>query len=835
MKNLKLLFAFATASAVIACSKEIAETPASAVDEPTVGVFSAFFEDGTKVTMDGAYALSWEAGDAVSIFKAGDSVNAKYTADAAGASTSLSGAAIDAAANYFAVYPYSEANVFDGTSKITATLPASQTAVAGQVPVYLSVASAPGAAPSLSFKNVGALVEFKIATGDNVARVSISGNNNEDIAGKVEIDASAATPSYTVAEGSKVVVIAPESGNFAAGTYYASVLPQSFSAGISVKLFDKTGRQVTLKQTVAQTVARSTRLPLGIIDNLGTFSVNRTITDAAEFVNFVSNVDSETWTIANDIDLAGVEIPSAASFAGTLDGASHTLTNLRLTNSLFQSLSGTVKDLTIGAGSKLELPQADADPRTDLNQDVVIAGSFGFIAGTNAGTISGCTNAGTVHTGLVFALNGSDDVMSVGGIAGTNTTGTIEDCTNDGAFTLEPAGIRKGMACYFGGVVGNNEGTLSGTNQNTGAVIFDGATSSVVYMGGVAGYIKTGATAGTCTNSGSITSENSGSSQKINGYLGGVAGWSSVALTGCTNSGALNVKSTFTITYVGGVTGYSAGLTSCKNTGAIDYDFVNTSAVNTQSQQAHIGGVTGRNVTTKLSKCNLGTSNGGITVNNGFAYTDPSYIGGVAGSSTQIIEGNTGANSIASSRCTNSTPITINGNIYAYVGGVVGQQASMTLSWVANGGNITFANPADNSKIGGIAGYRAGANMQMSQSNGNINVTAGDGVTGVAVGGFFGSIGANQTIHSSLVKSQITTTNATAGLAVGDGGTYTLTLGSTADASYNVPGLSEKVRYFIVKPVCSVNGDAVTEATLTTYTKYAGAGNVTLTNMKWID
>lgn len=243
------------------------------------------------------------------------------------------------------------------------------------------------------------------------------------------------------------------------------------------------------------------------------------------------------------------------------------------------TLSETVKDLTIGSGSTLELPQADADPRTDLNQDVVIAGSFGFIAGTN--------------------------------------TGTIEDCTN----------------------------------------------------------------------SGSITSENAGSSQKINGYFGGV----------------------------------------------------------------------------------------------------------------------------------------------------VGQQAAKTLSWVANGGTITFVNPADGSLIGGIAGKREGSNMQMSQSNGNINVTAADGVTGVAVGGFFGSIGASQTIHSSLVKSQITTTNATAGLAVGDGGTYTLTLGAPSSASYNVPGLSEKVWYFIVKPVCSVNGDTVSEATLTTYTKYVGAGNVTLTNLKWID
>ena len=826
MKTYRFIIAVACILAA-SCSKEVQES-VRPVTSDNGGVFSASFEIGSKVTMDATYALNWEAGDAVSVFKNGDAAtNAKYTAASAGATTDLSGNALEESATYYAVYPYSDSYVFDGNGNITATVAASQVAIAGQAPLNLTVATAPGTAPELSFKNVGALVEFKIAAGDNVAKVAISGNAGESVAGKVTIDAS--TAAYSVVEGSKTVIIAPESGNFAAGTYYAYVLPQTFSNGICIKLFDKDGKQCTLSQSVSQTLKRSTRLPVGTIDNIKSFVLDRNIADAAQFVNFLSVADGETWTIANDIDLAGVEIPSAASFAGTLDGAGHTLTNLGLTAPLFTALSGTVQNLTIGAGSTLELPSS-ADPR-ELVSEVVLSSSYAFIAGTNSGTISGCTNNGTIGSKLTFALEG-DNVMSVGAFAGVNT-GTVTGCVNAGAISLEPASIRKDMTCYYGGVVGKNEGTLTSC-ENTAAVAFDGGTSSPVYIGGILGYASAGTVSG-CTNSGEVTLANAGSSQTINGYVGGIAGQvTGFVIENCENSGDVNVRSKFTITYAGGVTGHSAGVTSCNNTGAIDYDFVNTEAVNTQSRQAFIGGITGRNVTNVIAKCNMGAYNGGITVKNGFAYTNPSQIGGIAGYSNKVIEGNTGTNSNSSSRSTNSKAITVSGNIYANIGGVVGETNS-TLSWVANGGQITVENPAAGSRIGGLAGYHSSANMQMSQSNGNINVTVEDGVEDVAVGGIYGAIGSNQTIHSSLVKTVVTTTNAVTGLAVGTTGTFTVTLGATTSAKYNIPGVSEMVRYFVVKGGASVNGNAVTEATLSDYANYIGSGAKTLANMKWVD
>ena len=833
MEKVRFISAIAAAAAVIACSKETVREEIIPVASEQPEVISGYFTadcGASKVTMDpsSGYKLSWEAGDKVAVYKAGGTELSEYTAKSAGATTLLEGAAVDTEANYYAVYPLSAASGFDGTSTILATVAASQELSKDMLPENIMVASTTGADATFHFKNVGSLIQFTLS-GSSVSSIAISAVDGENVAGKIEIGASA-TPTYTVTEGYKTLVLTPAGGaaTFEAGTYYAAILSGTYAHGISVKVYDSEGKQASRKQNKAQEITRSGRLNIGTLD-AWTFEVNRTISTADEFVNFLSHPDSETWTVAADIDLGGVKLPSVAVFAGTLDGASHTIDNLTISAPLFTTLSGTVKDLTIGAGSSFVLPSS-ADPR-ELVSEVVLSAPYAFIAGTNAGTISGCTNNGTIASQLTFALSG-DNVMSVGAFAGVNT-GTVTGCVNAGAISLEPASIRKDMTCYYGGVVGKNEGTLTDC-ENTAAVAFDGGTSSEVYIGGVLGYASSGAVSG-CTNSGEVTLANAGSSQTINGYVGGIAGQvTGLVIENCENSGDVTVCSKFSVTYAGGITGHSAGVTSCNNTGAIDYDFVNTEAVNTQSRQAFIGGITGRNVTVKVSKCNMGAYNGGITVKNGFAYTNPSQIGGIAGYSTQVIEGNTAANSSSTSRSTNSKAITVSGNIYANIGGVVGETNS-TLSWVANGGLITVTNPAAGTRVGGLAGVHDSNNMQMSQSNGNINVTVEDGVEDVAVGGVYGEIGSSQTIHSSLVKTVVTTTNAATGLAVGTTGSFTVTLGTTSSASYNIPGGSEKVRYFVVKGGASVNGNAVTEETLSDYGYYIGSGAKTLANMKWLD
>ncbi|MBR1632253.1 MAG: hypothetical protein IJ686_00655 [Bacteroidales bacterium] len=950
MKTLKLFFAAALAIVAVSCEKESAPVRNGGEPEtvPSEGTFFAEFgEKAGRVTMDNSYALSWEAGDQVSIYKVGASEASVYTAETAGTSTRLSGGeAVDENATYYAVYPASAAVSFDSESSVSAEIPATQALAPGQLPVNVAVAKTTGAEAKLSFRNVGALLQFTLGTSD-VARVCVSANDGSAVAGVV-IVAVIAAPTYSVAKEYKTLGLTPASGEtFAAGTYYAAILPKTYTGGLNIKLFNAAGEQLSLSQSADQPILRSTRLPVGTID-AGTFTLNRTIHDAAEFANFLSvaDTDYETWTIANDIDLDGVVLPSAPSFAGTLEGGNHTLDNLSLTSPLFTTLSGTVQNLKIGAGSKLEIPET--------------AANYGFIAGENSGTITACQTEGriTAKETFVSPVASTNTSMNIGAVAGLNN-GTITAVSNTASIEVTSPSISKYAPVSLGGIVGylDGDGVLGSADTdddivNTGDILFTpSGISSNSFVGGICGQRpnNVSATIGRCKNSGkvswSITS--GGSSQQVSVKLGGVIGFSYASLTNCvnegavtlttrtdialshalrnaaiggvagaaylniescSNSGALTVEGTFgnpssgttDNLYIGGVAGYTSGssnvynsnvnsgtigtqtvmneatsehtingyfggvlgvaagvptscsntaalsiasnltvsrfgglfgssskvVTTCDNTGALTFDYINTEAIGNQASQAYIGGLIGEQTANTVDQCNLGTKNNGITVLNGYPSATPSYIGGLIGKSGGIIQGKTTTTSNASSRSTNSKAITVSGHIYAMIGGVVGG-VDKTLSWVANGGTITVSNPAPGTRVGGIAGTRSGANMQMSQSNGNITVSC-EGVDDVAVGGMYGELTTAQTIHSSLVKTVINATGATAGLAVGKA-TAKVTLAANSSAKYNIPGSPEtKVRYFRIKATSSVNGTVMTESNCTDTSLLVGSGDCTI-------
>ena len=131
-------------------------------------------------------------------------------------------------------------------------------------------------------------------------------------------------------------------------------------------------------------------------------------------------------------------------FAGTLDGAGHTIKNLYLKNGkgLIPYNKGTVKNLTLEGLLK--------------GGDETAA-----LTGTNAGTLEDITSR--------VAVTGGNKVA---GIAGNNTKdGIIKDCHNTGAVTGES---------YAAGIVAYNEGSVTGCSNT--AVITAGST----FAGGIA-------------------------------------------------------------------------------------------------------------------------------------------------------------------------------------------------------------------------------------------------------------------------------------------------------------------------------------------------------------
>ena len=203
-------------------------------------------------------------------------------------------------------------------------------------------------------------------------------------------------------------------------------------------------------------------------------------------------------------------------FAGTLDGAGHTIKNLYLKNGkgLIPYNKGTVKNLTLEGLLK--------------GGDETAA-----LTGTNAGTLEEITSRVTVTGG-----------NKVAGIAGNNTKdGVIKDCHNTGAVTGES---------YAAGIVAYNEGSVTGCSNT--AVITAGSTFAGGIVAANANAVKSeAANVSKSANSGHVIV----SSSAERAYAGGVVGWNNASVSSLYNTG--NVVSRG---------GYVGGCLGCNTTGS---------------------------------------------------------------------------------------------------------------------------------------------------------------------------------------------------------------------------------------------------------------------------
>ena len=158
-------------------------------------------------------------------------------------------------------------------------------------------------------------------------------------------------------------------------------------------------------------------------------------------------------------------------------------------------------------------------------------GFFGLVKG---GTVENLHVAGSIDTD-------SEDVGSVGGVAGCLNGGTIQNCSGNVAINVD---------IIAGGVVGYMKAGTVSNCYNTGTISGDQA-------GGVVGYMENG-TVASCYNTGAVTES---------GKAGGIAGFmSGGSVTGCYNTGTVSGV------YSGGIAGYlqAGSVTGCYNVGAID-------------------------------------------------------------------------------------------------------------------------------------------------------------------------------------------------------------------------------------------------------------------------
>ena len=752
MKTNRIITMLAVAAAAMACNQAEIESPSAL----KANQFMASVPS-TKVSMNADFSLYWEAGDQVSVF-APDGSNNLFTSDAeTGAKSSvLNGSdefVVDLSQTYYAIYPYSAENSIEN-GVITTTIPTVQTPVKGAFPVNHAVAVSDG--QNLSFLNVCGLFGFNI-TQEDIVSVTIKAKGAEEyLTGKVAV--GCADASYTVVDGLTEVTLVTKD-KFAVGTYYVAVLPQTFS-GVTVTMFKADGSVASVTNTAGFTLDRSHRLETGVIDG-GTFAGKiTTITNAAELQGFLAAADSysaeDVVTVANDIDLSGYELVPATSFAGTFDGQSNKITNWNTRTALFNAVSGTVKNLTIDQTCSLE---------------VQVKGDAAFIALANAGTISGCTNYGTVTSVKGEFVPEEESVYvnrAIGTIAAVST-GSVISCENHGTVTITPTRVGKFTRQYIGGVTGIAQAASETANAmesctNEGDVTFDGPFSSQIYLGGVCGGTTAGAgTFGdygvfkTLKNNAAVNFNLPSSSSVTTTYIniGGVIGYAEADLDNCDNAGTVTVTAPVNPSdaahsiqrpAVAGVAGTVLyNMTGCDNSGEINVTgaFAAGTSKTVGAGKRYLvgfGGVVafvGSSATNTMTDCN---NSGNLTLELGMHQDTKShaYVGGVAGYSDA-----------AMTSCSNTAALDIRNTMRGgYIGGVAGE-LDAAMNKCSNNAAISYdlvktaaeGNRCTDLSLGGLVGNYASASDMVESHNhigGTISVSGGYVANPYYIGGLAG-------------------------------------------------------------------------------------------------
>ncbi len=216
----------------------------------------------TKTIVEDETHVYWEPGDAISVFSGGKS--GKFVTDIAASAPdatfqgTLGKDAWTEGMDLWAVYPYAETAILDGTS-ITTVLPSEQEARAGSFGKGVNLSVAHATTTELQFYNVGGGIRFSLSE-EGIQRVVLTGMDGEVLAGKVTVGFQGGKPAILdVIDGKTSISLIPSEGDtFATDTwYYVVAVPGTLEKGftlhfqkadkVGLRVFDK---PVTIKRGI---------------------------------------------------------------------------------------------------------------------------------------------------------------------------------------------------------------------------------------------------------------------------------------------------------------------------------------------------------------------------------------------------------------------------------------------------------------------------------------------------------------------------------------------------------------------------------------------------------
>lgn len=382
------------------------------------------------------------------------------------------------------------------------------------------------------------------------------------------------------------------------------------------------------------------------------------------------------------------------------------------------------------------------------------------------GTVSGCVNSGEVTYTIGTPATGT--YTNLGGVAGY-IEGEVKSCSNSAKVGfLNPEVEDASVVCTrpaVGGVLGCVLGSIEDCS-NTGEVTMTGSFSAGTAGNAGAGGSSNPTTGGVVGCVGKSSADNTGylknstnsaavivvTRQKVAGKtqsrIGGVAGFSSVPVSGCHNEGALDIKSLSYKNMIGGVVGCPYNdIVDCWNDAPVNVD--GRPAVVSAFKQAdnlgyqfYAGGIYGYVYLKEVKFQNVvNRSKGVITLKDAGCKAAYSYVGGIGGgyeTSPNIIQ-----------NASNEAALNVDSETAVITGGICGG-FNGDVSDVRNTGVVTVKRVAGDAgkepETGGVIGYLNGS-LTSAVSEGALSF---ENAAVSYMGGFVGGFGNADKLFSSI-------------------------------------------------------------------------------------
>lgn len=199
--------------------------------------------------VDGVVKYTWLAGDAINVFFGASESSIFVTNTTArvaqfkGTIGAVTGGGDDLPSDtsLWGAYPYNRNTTCDGSS-IIITLPHEQESKADDLADDLFPSIARSTNFQMAFYPVCGCISFKVA-GSDIVKVTLSGNENETLAGKAKVSMELGGKPYVeeVLEGQTVLSMsAPNGGCFEPGkSYYFVFYPSDFEKGLTLTYYKK--------------------------------------------------------------------------------------------------------------------------------------------------------------------------------------------------------------------------------------------------------------------------------------------------------------------------------------------------------------------------------------------------------------------------------------------------------------------------------------------------------------------------------------------------------------------------------------------------------------------